>query len=736
MKTIETQKASMGRKRIGECLIEAGLIDQETLAKALEIQKSQKKKIGQILIEMGVADDVTIAKVLAEQLKISFVRLEKKTISEEIIKLVPAELAENYLLIPIELQNKKLVVAMANPLEFYALDDLRFVTHMSIQTAVSPERDILDAIERYYPKTGIEKMFDVGAAETTAVEMIRPVETEEKDLLRLMSIAELPPTVRLANSILADAIKLNASDVHVEPQKTAVIIRYRIDGIMREIMQTDKHVHASLVSRVKILSNMDISIRRQPQDGHSQVRYGDDTYDLRVSSIPTSYGEKLTIRILNLKTATRGFEELGLTGRELEILINAIRVPQGIILVTGPTGSGKSSTLYACLDKINTPKVNIITVEDPIEFDIKGISQVQINPAAGVTFAESLRSILRQDPDVVMIGEIRDGETAKIALQAAQTGHLVFSTLHTNDAPAAVTRLLDLGVESFLIADALLMVAGQRLVRGICPHCKISDPLSFQFINQLPMNLRSAKETTFWKGAGCEKCQFSGYLGRIGLYEVMKITPAVKEIIAAGVSALKIKNIALKEGFRPMCLDGIDKAMNGLTTIEEVFRVAPPDSETVEQEYVATPAPGAEKPVDEPPSIDTSFSIKIVKPKKILIADDNQIIIKLLVNMLESDNYHVVSADNGLDALKLAHQEKPDLIITDYMMPQMDGMELVRKIKSQLSTRMIPIIMLTAKDEVDSEVAVIDAGADDYITKPLNAKLILTRVARLLQRSL
>jgi len=479
---------------------------------------------------------------------------------------------------------------------------------------------------------------------------------------------------------------------------------------------------------------MDISIRRKPQDGRSQVRFGEDIYDLRVSSIPTSYGEKLTIRILNPKTAAKGFEEMGLSGRELEILISAIRAPQGIILVTGPTGSGKSLTLYACLNRINTPAVNIVTVEDPIEFDIKGISQVQINPAAGVTFATSLRSILRQDPDIVMVGEIRDDETAAIALQAAQTGHLVFSTLHTNDAPAAVTRLLDLGVEPFLIADALLMVAGQRLVRGICPHCRIPDPLSVQFINQLPIDLRNAKETTFWKGAGCEKCQYTGYLGRIGIYEVLKISPAVKGIIATGVSALKIKNAALKEGFRPMSLDGIHKAMNGLTTLEEVFRVAPPEAETVEQEYVATPAPREEKPVDEPPSIETSFSIKSVKPKKVLIADDNQIIIKLLVNILESENYHVVSADNGLDALKLAHQEKPDLIITDYLMPQMNGMELIKKIKSQLSTRVIPIIMLTAKDEVDSEVAVIDAGADDYITKPLNAKRILTRVARLLQR--
>ncbi|MEW6672772.1 MAG: type II/IV secretion system protein [Thermodesulfobacteriota bacterium] len=732
MKTKETQKAPMGRKRIGECLIEAGLIDQETLAKALELQKSQKKKIGQVLIEMGVADEVTIAKALAQQLKIPFIRLEKKKIPEEVVKLVPAELAENYLLIPIQVQDKKLVVAMSNPLEFYALDDLRFVTHMNIKTAVAPERDILDALERHYPKPGIEKGFDAGPDETKAVELIRPVETDEKDLLRLMNIAELPPVVRLANSILADAIKLKASDVHVEPQQASVIIRYRIDGIMREIMQTDKHVHAALVSRVKILSNMDISIRRKPQDGRSQIRYGDEVYDLRVSSIPTSYGEKLTIRILNPKTAAMGFEQLGLSGQELEILTSAIRAPQGIILVTGPTGSGKSSTLYACLNKINKPSVNIVTVEDPIEFDIKGINQVQINPAAGVTFASGLRSILRQDPDVVMVGEIRDGETAAIALQAAQTGHLVLSTLHTNDAPAAVTRLMDLGVESFLISDALLMVAGQRLVRGICPHCKISDPLSFQFVKQLPIDLRNTKEATFWKGAGCEKCQYTGYSGRLGIYEVLKITPAVKGIIAAGVSALKIKTAALKEGFRPMFLDGIHKALNGLTTLEEVFRVAPPEVETVDQEYISTPGPKEGKLPEEELPVETSFSIKSVKPKKILVADDNQIIIKLLVNILESENYHVVSTDNGLDALKMAHQEKPDLIITDYLMPQLNGMELIKKIKSQLSTRVIPIIMLTAKDEVDAEVAVIDAGADDYLTKPLNAKRILARVARLL----
>jgi len=733
VKPTETQKVPRRGKRIGECLVEAGLIDHETLAKALEIQKSQKKKIGQILIEMGVADDVTIAKALAEQLKLPFVTLKKKKISNEVIKLVPAELSENYLLIPLKVENRKLVVAMVNPLDLYALDDLRFVTNIAIQIAVAPQQDILDAIERYYPKPGLEKGFETETDEEHGVELIRRVETDEKDLLRLMQIAELPPVVRLANSILADAIKLKASDVHIEPQKTAVIIRYRIDGIMREIMQTDKHVHASLVSRIKILSNMDISIRRKPQDGRFQLKFSGDIYDMRVSSIPTSYGEKLTLRILNPKAAAMGIGELGFSGRELEIFENSIDAPQGIILVTGPTGSGKSSTLYACLNRINTSSVNIVTVEDPVEFDIKGISQIQINPAAGVTFASGLRSILRQDPDVVMIGEIRDGETASIALQAAQTGHLVFSTLHTNDAPAAITRLIDLGVEPFLIADALLMVAGQRLVRGICQHCKIPHDLSFQFISKLPIDINGAKEKTFWKGAGCEKCQYTGYSGRLGIFEVLKITPAIKRMIVPDVSASKIRTAAIKEGFRPMCLDGISKAIQGLTTVEEVFRVSPPGPELLEQQYISTPISREEKLVEEPPA-GPSFAIKNVNPKKILVADDNQIIIKLLVNILESENYHVVSAADGLEALKLAHQEKPDLIITDYLMPEMGGMELIKKLKSQLSTRVIPIIMLTAKDEVESEMAAIDAGADDYVTKPLDARRIVARVARLLNR--
>jgi type IV pilus assembly protein PilB len=736
-KKINTKVKSGRRKKLGECLVEAGLIDDKTLANALEIQKAQGKKIGQVLIDMGVADDGMIAKALAGQLNISLLRLDKILIPGKIISLVPPELAENHLLIPIKETKKGLLVAMANPLDFYAVDDLRFITRMAIDIAVAPERDILEAIERYYPKRDLKRSLDSGPSSDEGIEIVQRSESEDEDITDiqdLLNLTERPPVVRFTNTILADAIKLKASDVHIEPQKESVIIRYRIDGIMREIMKTDRHIHASLVSRIKIISNMDISIRRKPQDGKAQVKYGGNTFDLRVSTIPTSYGEKVTVRILNPATAGIGLEDLGFSPKALEDFANAISIPQGIILVTGPTGSGKSSTLYACLNRLNSPEVNIITVEDPVEFDIDGINQVQINPSAGITFAAGLRSILRQDPDIVMVGEIRDNETASTACQAAQTGHLVLSTLHTNDAPSAVTRLLDLGIEAFLISSSLIAVVGQRLVRGICQECKVPEPLSPQILKRLPSYILREKEATFWKGAGCEACQYTGYSGRLGLFEIFVLTPSLREVITPNVSSVTLKKVAEEEGFQSMPMDGIRKALQGLTTIEEVFRVAPPEvAEVHKGQLVETSVAEEIGPEESLPEVPMP-SIGAVRPRKILVADDNQIILKILCNILESEGYLVITVENGLDALKLAIREKPDLIVTDYLMPKMDGMILIKKLRSQLATRYIPIIMLTAKDQEDSEVEVIDAGADDYLLKPVNPKRFLSRIKRLLNR--
>ena len=736
-KSIRKVKPSDRRKKLGELLIDAGLIDERTLARALEIQKVKKKKLGQILIDLGVADDEMIAKALASQLKVPLAQLNRVEIPEEIISLVPSEIAENYLLIPIKKMEKGLVVAMANPLDFYAIDDLRFVTGMPIHVEVASERDLLGAIERFYPKPGLEKDLGSGPGLDEGLEIVQRKEVEETDLTDVEGVrglAERPPVVRFTNAIIADAIKVNASDIHIEPQSASVIIRYRIDGIMREIMKTDRNLHASLVSRIKVISNMDISIRRKPQDGRAQVKYGGKAFDMRVSTIPTSYGEKVTIRILNPASATMGIEALGFSEKALEDLGDAISMPQGIILATGPTGSGKSSTLYACLNRLNSPEVNIITVEDPVEFDIDGINQVQINPQAGITFAAGLRSILRQDPDIVMVGEIRDNETASIACQAAQTGHLVLSTLHTNDAASAVVRLLDLGIEAFLISASLIAVVGQRLVRSVCKECKVPEPLSPQILRRLPPHIREDKEATFWKGAGCEACQYTGYSGRLGLFEILTITPSLREIIAPDVPAPILKKAAEREGFQNMTVDGIRKALQGLTTIEEVFRVAPPEAAEVLQEPIVEPSVSEEIETEEPSSEEPLPSITSAKPKKILVADDNEIILRVVRNILETGGYLVVTAENGLEALRLALQEKPDLIVTDYLMPKMDGITLVKKLKAQLRTRYIPIIMLTAKEEEDFEVKGIDAGADVYLTKPVNAKGLMARVNRLINR--
>ena len=477
---------------------------------------------------------------------------------------------------------------------------------------------------------------------------------------------------------------------------------------------------------------MDISVRRKPQDGRSQVRYEGRAYDLRVSTIPTSYGEKVTIRILDQNSGGMTLDALGFSPQELSRLLSAITRPQGIVLVTGPTGSGKSSTLYACLKKLNSHEVNIITVEDPVEYEIQGINQVQIHPAAGITFASGLRSILRQDPDIVMVGEIRDSETAEIAFQAAQTGHLVLSTLHTNDAPSAVTRLMDLGVQPFLISSALLAVVGQRLVRKICTNCKAEDPSAAALVDKLPSYITRDRKITPWKGKGCESCQYTGYTGRIGIYEIMNMTTYLKDLLVPGVASQTIAKGAAREGYRPLSLDGIDKALTGITTIEEVFRVAPPEEEPFSSSQ--TFSKEDETLQETLPETESRPSVGSVRPTKVLVTDDSELVLRLMRNILETEGYLVLTAVNGEEALKIAVKEKPDLIVTDVMMPIMDGISLTKKLKSNLTTRYIPVIILTSKDEVDSEVAGIEAGADDYITKPVNPKRLMARIRRLIAR--
>lgn len=730
---METSGTAGTRKRLGDILVDAGLIDPKTLFKALEIQKVEKKRIGQILIDMGAAGEEEIAKAVARQLKIPFLCPGEVNIEPEILALIPPEMVENYLLIPIKKTERGLLVAMVNPSEIYALEDLRFITGMPIQVAVASQKDMLEAIDRYYPKPGIESDLDTEPRIGEDIQILTPDAPAADDLDEgeLLKLAEASPVVRFSKAIFADAIKLNASDIHIEPRHGAVVVRYRIDGIMREVVKTDKMIHASLVSRIKILARMDISIRRKPQDGKFQINLRGKQYDMRVSTIPASYGEKVTIRILDQGGAVRRLADLGMADSLTRELSDALDLHQGILLVTGPTGSGKSSTLYTCLNRLNSRTVNIMTVEDPIEFDIAGISQIQINPKAGITFAEGLRSILRQDPDVIMVGEIRDYETASIAFQAAQTGHLVLSTLHTNDAASAVIRLLDLGVQPFLVSASLIGVMGQRLVRRLCKRCKAPDPLSREILERFPQLAVVRDNAGFWKGAGCEACQYTGYSGRLGIFEFLKITAALRDKIVLDVSAHTLQKAALEDGFKLMAMDGIAKASQGLTTVEEVLRVTslpideiprdPPASRPVPEEFVQEGLP-FERPLP---------AISSLKSRKVLLVDDNEITLKIMSNILEIEGYRIITGNNGLEAIRLALQEKPDLIVTDYLMPQMNGMTLIEKLKSQLATRFIPVMMLTSKEDVDSEIKAIEAGADDYLTKPVNPKKFIARIKRL-----
>ncbi|MFC1858956.1 ATPase, T2SS/T4P/T4SS family [Thermodesulfobacteriota bacterium] len=742
------QKSPIQHQKLGDYLIKVGLIDATTLENALEIQKIQKKQIGQILIDMQVVDDVEISRAIAKYLRMPFVRLTDKKIPQNIIDMVRQETVEKYLLIPVSKAKDKLVVAMTDPLEPDAINDLRFITQMPIHAVVSPRADILDAIGKYYPKPDLADDLNFELNEAEDMIIVEQKDEDEADEQDLLNLADLPPVVRFTNAIVADAIKRRASDIHIEPQASTLLVRYRIDGIMRESVKTKMLIHASLVSRLKVISGLDIAVSRKPQDGKAQVNYDGLNYDLRVSTIPTSEGEKATIRILNPATAKLLPSDLGFSEKNLKKISEIVGMTQGIVLVTGPTGSGKSTTLYACLNRLNTSSVNIITVEDPVEFEIEGINQVQINPKAGLSFAAGIRAILRQDPDVIMVGEIRDSETALIGTQAAQTGHLVLSTLHTNDAISAVTRLFDLGLKSYQISSAVIAVIGQRLVRRIHQDCKVQNSPRPEILNRFIQLAGEKRVAALSMGRGCEACQNTGYRGRMGLYEVLMMTPALKELIEPEFSVASFKKTAEREGFQTMLEDGVQKAIQGRTTIQEVFRVVPLDAEhdiksmTSESDAPLSAAVvsngreerGPEQSIVEQSSerLDEKRSLQTVRLPQIMVVDDNNVTLKILEKILSKKNYAVITAENGTDALNLALKEQPDLVITDYNMPRLDGIALIRELKSRRLTRSIPIIMLTTEDAIDSEVEVFNAGADDYLIKPVHSKRLVARVSRFL----
>jgi type IV pilus assembly protein PilB len=714
----------MRRKKLGQILVEAGLISEDQLVSALEEQKKgTKKHLGKIIVENEWAKNEDICQALSKQLNIPYVKLKDLDIPAEVLETISRKQANRRLILPYEKTGRRLRLAMVNPLDYGTINEVKFRTGLDVSVAVAAEEDIRGAIDEKY---GGDFDFDMFATmvPTEEVEVLAEErEDNEYDVDELIRQSEIAPIVRLTNAILADAIKLNASDIHIEPHEKEVSVRYRIDGMMKNIFKVGLPALAPLVSRIKIIGDMDISVKRRPQDGRTKLKVGSSQFDMRISTLPTIFGEKVVIRILDQSKAFIDLEELGFKSDDLSLYTSMLSRPQGIVLVTGPTGSGKSTTLYASLNRLRSEVINIVTVEDPVEYQLPGISQVQVNEKAGITFASGLRSILRQDPNVVMVGEIRDAETAKIAFQAANTGHLVLTTLHTNDASSAVTRLVDLGVDPYVIASSLLCVLAQRLVRKNCPHCVIPDKVDKQLLTRLGFSNTKDSENKMKKGQGCEACQFTGYTGRVGIYEMLRVDDDLRKLIVKGASDTEIAESARERGVDDMFADCRDKLLKGLTSVEELMRVAPPPDTKGFKAIMEEPA--AE------PTVDKGVEPSRGQPR-ILAVDDDPFIRKMLEKVLTEAQYDVVLATDGEEALEKVYRERPDLIISDVVMPKLDGLSLVKKLKGHLQTSIIPVILLTSMDEVENEVEGLEAGADDYIPKPIVANLLLARINRVL----
>src|SRR5688572_16916632 len=564
--------------KLGELLVASGTINKKQLDDALALQKKDGGRLGSNLVKMGVVTEERLTDFLSKHFGVPSVNLDRVAVDESVIKIIPADVARKYTIIPISKAGAKLTIAMLDPTNVFAMDDIKFMTGYNVEPVVSAESALREAIERYYGSThAIELkkvMEEIAEEEDTDLEVLE--EDEELDLAALEAESEEAPVVRLVNIVLTDAIKRGASDIHIEPYEKDLRVRYRIDGVLYEMMHPPLRLREAITSRVKIMARLDIAEKRMPQDGRIKIktRISGRVKDLdyRVSVLPTIFGEKIVMRLLDKSNLMLDMTRLGFEAESLRKFEQAIFKPYGMVLVTGPTGSGKTNTLYSALSRINTPEVNIITAEDPVEFNLPGINQVQMKEQIGLNFAASLRSFLRQDPNIILVGEIRDFETAEVAIKAAMTGHLVLSTLHTNDAPSTVSRLMNMGVEPFLVATSVHLVAAQRLVRRICNYCK--EPLETQVaaLTNIGFREQEARQVRLFRGKGCERCSNTGYKGRVALYEVMEIDDEIREMILAGASAFELRQRALSKGMLGLRASGLEKIRQGMTTVEEVVR--------------------------------------------------------------------------------------------------------------------------------------------------------------------
>jgi type II secretory ATPase GspE/PulE/Tfp pilus assembly ATPase PilB-like protein/CheY-like chemotaxis protein len=716
-----------------------------------------KAESGRTLWEMLVAQKVSSDEKILEKLSARF-RLKIADVTLIDLKVregVPEQLARRYRVLPLRLTDSFLELATANPFDLDAEKALAFATAREIRMLLLAPSKIAEKLdEMYRPEKALDKLLE-GMGDAEVLTTLKDAPPEELNISE--EEASQRPVVRLVDLIISEGILSRSSDIHIEPEEGGVAVRYRIDGVLRQVMKIPRNAGLPLISRIKIMSSLDIADRMRPQDGRARVAVNGQPIDLRVSTLPAAQGEKVVIRILDSRATVKSLESLGFNPGETEAINQLLQNHEGVILVTGPTGSGKTTTLYSMINQIKTEGVNIVTVEDPVEYRMQGIVQVQVQEKAGLTFGSALRSILRQDPNVILVGEIRDKETAQIAVQASLTGHLVLSTLHTNDAANAVTRLVDIGVEAYKIAAALRGVIAQRLMRKLCPTCKEV------WMEAPPEKLRKwvAKGTPLYRAAGCPDCAMTGYRGRFSIIEVLTVSPEVERRIAGGEPASRIAQAARLAGMKSLWDSGLAHVIRGESTLDELMRVvdvpdedeappAPPPPaaggrrSSTGQGVRVTPAAGTLTAPPEPVSTHFDLLEEPAKARasgahgqpacKVLLVDDEDSLRKVMKDLLERDGYIVTEARDGVQALDQVDRVGPDIIVLDLNLPGLDGYGVLSHLRSRPATASIPVIVLTAKGDEDNEVRVFELGADDFLTKPFRARALSARLEAVLGR--
>ncbi|MFP4560590.1 MAG: ATPase, T2SS/T4P/T4SS family [Thiohalorhabdus sp.] len=725
-------------------LIENGLVAPETMEEARDHAETEHIPLDQALVDTGALTEGELVQFIADRYHVATVDLDEAPLDADLLPLLPESTARRYLAIPLHKKGHAIVVAMAEAWNVARVDEVRFSIGRPIKPVLAPRSALREKLDELFPppeengaegpeeeeydflQDALDEMEDEGLADDEG-------EEQNEAAQRLLQESTASPIVKIVNDILIRAIHKGASDIHIEPQESMVTVRFRVDGALREVMNLPAKARNAIVSRIKVLGGMDISVARRPQDGRIKLHYRNDPLDLRVSTLPTYWGEKVVMRVLDQSGEGLELDKLGFLTGEREQIEAIMHQPQGMLLVTGPTGSGKTTTLYSVLGAINQEDVNIITVEDPVEYQLPKINQVPVNPKAGMTFAAGLRSILRQDPNVIMVGEIRDQETAEIALESAETGHMVFSTLHTNSAAGAVTRFLDMGVPGYLLASSVSGVLAQRLLRRNCPEC--SEPVEVGEGVRTKYNI--PEEVVFHEGKGCSACDGQGTKGRIGAYELLLADAGVREGIHKGIMESELVDKARAGGMHLMFEDGLIKAMQGKVSLTEVLRALelPPGVEVdAGRLWEEADKPWAERgPAAQRAATFSEQKGEGERRERVLVIGTDAATVKMLTLLLGDEGLEVETSDSGRQGLDLIRHHRTELVVAEADAPELDGEALAGTLRREESLRETPLLLIGEAEDVEREATALDAGADDFLAKPLDPRRLLARVNRLLE---